>query len=532
MNVKTGLASAAVLAGAVLLTGAARADRLDAQLGQQMPDLIGQLKAKYKNVGVLRFRVQEAGKKESFNAPLAGRLAERVENLLVLGNGPDESKALGVVHDAGHVAARHKIAAWYTNPADRKKLFGFSYPMAWGNKSVTPDAFLTGKVTLSKDRKATSLTLECFDKAEPARLRTLTTVKVGTDRAVLRDLGYNLVLSKRSRQKLLALKRAGEDEEDEQIISKVNNQQPADGSKPAEKEKADETKAEPGDVGGVSVELLVDGKPMTIREGSTQGDNVKWQVESPKPGSSIAFALRNKTDKKMAVVLRLNGVNTLAEAKDEPEVAPKWVIPAKKAYLIKGFYPLEGKQQANARGKAKGKPARRDGQENENAGEADKQPDKKQPDKKQPDKKQPDKQANQGLTVKPFKVLVGEDAARIGAQMGEKKGLIEVTVFAEGPERQGQQRSLTSPKGLPPSKEKQARASYLGLRSALLKSNKLKTTVVAKREGGLVVKREVIVPDDAAVKAEQAIRIVEFPNAQMVAHAAIKVVPAEAEVKE
>src|SRR5262245_11207443 len=162
MNVKTGLASAAVLAGAVLLTGAARADRLDAQLGKQMPDLIGQLKAKYKykNVGVLRFRVQDAGKKESFDAPLAGRLAERVENLLVLGNGPDESKALGVVHDAGHVAARHKIAAWYTNAADRKKLFGQSYPMAWGNKSVTPDAFLTGKVTLSKDRKATSLTLE------------------------------------------------------------------------------------------------------------------------------------------------------------------------------------------------------------------------------------------------------------------------------------------------------------------------------------------------------------------------------------
>ena len=55
-------------------------------------------------------------------------------------------------------------------------------------KTVEPDAFLTGKVVVSADRKKTTVTLESFDKDNPARLNTLGTFVVNTDRFVLRDV--------------------------------------------------------------------------------------------------------------------------------------------------------------------------------------------------------------------------------------------------------------------------------------------------------------------------------------------------------
>src|SRR5438876_692444 len=112
---------------------------------------------------------------------------------------PGEGKRMNVrIGLAG--AAVLAAAALLTGAAaaDRKKLFRLSYPMAWGNRSLTPEAFVTGKVTLSKDRKVTNLALEYFDRDDPAKIRKLTTVSAATDRAILRDLGHSLVLSKRS----------------------------------------------------------------------------------------------------------------------------------------------------------------------------------------------------------------------------------------------------------------------------------------------------------------------------------------------
>jgi hypothetical protein len=74
---------------------------------------------------------------------------------------------------------------------------------------------------------------------------------------------------------------------------------------------------------------------------------------------------------------------------------------------------------------------------------------------------------------------------------------------------------------LPPSKEKKARESYVSLRSALIKSARLKTTQV--------VKREVIVPDPTAQPQPTTgkVTLVDFDKPMLVAHLAIKVVPNE-----
>lgn len=504
MSKRLGLLVAAVTAG-IALTSGARADRLDNQLNGQMGDIVTGLKKKYKNVGVLRFRVQEGTKKESFDSPLSGRLVERVETLLMIHNGPDESKALGLARDVSKTATKAKIGAWYSNPAERNKLFKLKYPMAWGSETVTPDAFVTGKVALSKDRKKTIVTLEAFDKDAPATLRKLGTITMDTDRFVLRDLGYSFALTKQAKARLVA-KRSMSDE-DENFVEEVEQQSKG---KPQTKTQG-ETRAEPRNIGGIAMELLVKGEPVTIREAATQGDAIKWQVDSPAAGSEVAIRLRNTTGKRLAAVLRLNGVSTINEQKDDPENAAKWVIPAGRSYLIRGFYMVETEGAAEKRGKA----IKRGDDTlviDETQGEKQKQND------KQPAEKS-------GPKIKPFTVLAGEAARAVIAEMGEKKGLIEVDVFEEGPEKDSEM--LISPKGLPPSKAKEARTSYLGYRSALLKSSKLTSTVETKKEGRLVVKREVIVPDKTILEANEKIRMTDFPNARLVSRITIKVMPGE-----
>jgi hypothetical protein len=502
MSKRLGLLVAA-LAATVALTGGARADRLDGQLNGQMDGVVAGLKKKYKSVGVLRFRVQDGSKGETFDSPLSGRMQERIATLLMIHNGPDESKALGLVRDVEKVAGKNRVGAWFSSAAQRRKLFELSYPMAWGSRRVMPDAFVTGKVALSKDRKKTTVTLEAFDRDAPGELRQLAKLTMDTDRFVLRDLGYSFALTKQAKERLVA--RRSMHDEDANFIEVVEEQSKQDEKGKAQPKKPGETRAEPASVAGVQVQLLVRGEPVAIRRSASQSDAIRWQVDCPPPGSEVAIRLRNTSSKRLAVVLRLNGVSTINEQRDDPEAAAKWVIPAGRSYLIKGFYMVEA-DGAEKRGKASKR-----GDEGGTIDEGE---------------KQKEKQKDGEQQIKPFSVLSGDAARAAVAELGEKKGLIEVDVFEEGPGGD-ETEMFISPKGLPPSKEKQARSSYLGLRSALLKSSKLTSTVETKKEGTLVVKREIIVPDASLIAAEEKLRLVAFPGARLASRIAIKVMPGE-----
>src|SRR5438046_3601619 len=105
--------------------------------------------------------------------------------------------------------------------------------MAWGSATATLDAFLTGKVAVSPDRKTTTLTLECFDKSSPATLRKLGTFRAATDRFVLRDLGYSFNVRGRGR----AVRKTSLAREDMNIREEVNdNDPPPAGEEEKEKE--------------------------------------------------------------------------------------------------------------------------------------------------------------------------------------------------------------------------------------------------------------------------------------------------------
>jgi hypothetical protein len=450
---------------AVLLVGApagtVRADRLDAELNRQMPAIVATLRDRgFKNVGVLPVRVQQGSKKESFAPPLGGALERRLENLLVVHVGPEGKPLLGVIRAPGRTAARSKVQGWYGAAAGRRKLFGLRYPRAWGDDTVRADAFVTGKLSLGKDRQ-TTLALEYFDRADPTRLRPLgKPITIDTDRFILRDLGRSFAVSKRS----LALKRSPDvKSEDRFTVAEVaddEDDRPQDNGGPG-----------PGNVAGVLVEMLVNRKPQTIRKAGAQADNVAWQTDSPSAGAALAFRLKNTTDRRLGVVLRLNGVNTINEETLEPENCRKWVLPPGRAAVVNGFYLLGGDDSKSE------KPSRI-----------------------------------------PFKVLVGREARQMKAQLGPRAGLIDVDVFEEGPAREAE--LFISARGLPPSRGKRARSSYLELKRALLGSAGLMTRVVGSKE--------LIVPDTRRLEVQnEELKEIPFPNPRLLAHLTIKVVPAD-----
>src|SRR5688572_26539159 len=78
------------------------AGSLDEELVKQIPTVIDSLKkSKVKNVGVMRFRVEEAGKAPRFDESICGSLVKTIEDLLIAGGPPKVSDAMGVIRDAG-----------------------------------------------------------------------------------------------------------------------------------------------------------------------------------------------------------------------------------------------------------------------------------------------------------------------------------------------------------------------------------------------------------------------------------------------
>src|SRR5262249_33545105 len=152
------------------------------------------------------------------------------------------------------------------------------------------------------------------------------------------------------------------------------------------------------------------------------------------------------TDKRMGVVVKLNGLSLFEQQTRVANRCRKWVLKPDTRITLKGFY---------------------------EPGEGDR------------------------LALRPFVVLVGAEAKKAKERLGDKAGLLEIDVFAEGEETDDELE--ISARGMPPAKdkekEKEAKAqSYKAVRTSLLKDAKLKTETT-------VNKKVILVPDKEAIKA-------------------------------
>jgi hypothetical protein len=313
--------AAGLLALTVLLTStlSARADNLDLQLAYWANRLVPTLEKKgYKNVGVLHFRVERDGSKESFKlGSLSDNLATRVENALIIGLNPD--KPLGVIRNATAVAAAKKIGSWYHSESARKELFKLSYPLAWGKKSVKADAFLTGVVKVSKNLEEASLVLEVFDrdKLELVNFKELT---FPADRSLLADMGQTFAAGKRGLKWTARDKAAIRDAHKRDLG-----------------EETEET-VSPDDVAGFMIEVKYDGEKQDIRKDSqSKGE---WRVTPPKQGQKVSIDLTHlaKTENKLACVAKVNGKSLWQQQDMESKDCQMWVFAPRQMEQFEGYY--------------------------------------------------------------------------------------------------------------------------------------------------------------------------------------------------
>jgi hypothetical protein len=288
----------------------ARADNIDERLLREATTVLQSLKDRqYRNVGILKFQVKKGDRPASLDVGLLNaNLATRLENALILVN--DVSQPLGIVHNASLVVASGKNAG-YLDADARKKLFDATYPLAWGKERVSVDAFLTGVAQLDRDFRKTTVVIQVFDRKNP-ELQEIARFTVDTDRSILSDVGESFALIKR-----------GDDADEAAIVDVTDRNE----GKPKNIETVESI---------LDLELYYDGQKQTI---TTDGTGNRRAPE-PGEGKRVQFKLRNKTQETLALVLRINGVNTLGKEGPERQVdrCTKWVLRPGQWYSVNGFY--------------------------------------------------------------------------------------------------------------------------------------------------------------------------------------------------
>jgi hypothetical protein len=298
------------------------ADHIDDELIKRAPELVRALQGKgYKNVGVLKFRVK-AGK-EAPNAnigPLNLVMASRVENALI--HGLDPSDALGVVRDATKVAAAANPKFTTQTEAGRAALLKLSYPLAWGSSKVSPDALLTGLVTLSRDMRTVTIELDCFDRSG-GKPYQIVRFDVRSDRSILADAGRSYVLKTRS------LKAKGKKRSIDEL-----DEDAAD-SAAATTEGQTVTQQVGAEV-PIRFEIRYNNVPQTVSQ--DPGSLGEMRVDEPKAGDSVSFVITNTTQAKIGLVVKVNGESTLNQDTAEDSACQKWIIQAGETRSLQGFY--------------------------------------------------------------------------------------------------------------------------------------------------------------------------------------------------
>ncbi len=319
----------------------ARAADLESALLDRAKGLIQHCKQKgYKTVGVLKFLGAKEGGELSDNLGTVNTLlARRLEVALVLANDP--RNPVDLIEDASAVAARTP-GANHRTPEGRKALLAAKYKLAWGDPKarVSPDAFFTGLVGVSKDLKTLTVSFLAFDRAtnklEP--VPGVPDAVVPNRGSALVELGESFTLRgafddgkvEAKPKKEAAAKK--NDAETKPKAKDEKNDPPAD--LPKDKDQAalksaadvrDQTAgkhpAEEPDA-PVKLTVLYNGKPVSIevRDG-------KAFVPEPAQGQRVEFVLaKDATGRRFGVVLKVNGENTLDKQRLPDAKCRMWVL--------------------------------------------------------------------------------------------------------------------------------------------------------------------------------------------------------------
>lgn len=298
----------------------ARGEELERELLKRAPDMVRTLtEGGYANVGVLKFRVKVGNGPLSDNVgTLNSFLAERLEVALVLANREKAgSQSLVVIRNASETAADIDGADHTTAPG-REKLFGGRFTPAWGDKAnkIAADAFVTGLVVVSPDLRDMTVGLLYFDENSD-RLKGLARFRAPVDLDTLAELGESFTLRGAfdGGELDLAEKTGLED------ARKVRTQ-----NQPHPLRSNDSP---------VTLEVRYDGRAVGIEHRGGAAF-----VPEPNEGQDVSILVRRNPGetRRLGIVLKVNGENTLFRERKRDLSCRKWILdPGVKQVLVRGY---------------------------------------------------------------------------------------------------------------------------------------------------------------------------------------------------
>jgi hypothetical protein len=304
-------------------------DNLDEVLRGKAPELLKHAKEKgYANIGVLKFLVKKGDAAPTDNAgELNNSLANRLEVALVLTN-PDED--LGIIQHASRtVAKENNVRASHLTKEGRKAFFTGEYDLAWGPRKVNADAFITGLATIDKDLKRTTLKFQVFDK-EGNLADVLNEVVMETSPRVLTEAGYSYLFKMEANKEAFAAAKKDKGNRFPRATLVEKAVDPLEGVVAmAVPNRVDTVPVNPFKEGPVKLTLFYNGVAQSIDKGI---------VAEPKESDRVSFVLENPTTDTYAVLLKVNGVNTLFnETINDPRTCHKWILKPGEKQVINGF---------------------------------------------------------------------------------------------------------------------------------------------------------------------------------------------------
>lgn len=429
---------------------------------------------KIRNIGVLPFEVQKGSRQPLFSGgPISTTLPRRIENALILTMDPDEKLVVGIIRDATTTANASGVGAYRQSESAFRKLFQPTYPLAWGDKTVKADAFLTGTVvSVGAERDQTELRIDLITpeswkqgKIVPQKSWKFT---VRTDALLLADLGYNFALPRS------VLKRgATASRRDEQARHQV------------ERQEAQRIRGLPGDaaalvrpenIAGFAFELHYNGvKQLLQSERPGEGAGAVEYLAPPVPADariSMFLTRHDAEERTLGVVLMVNGQSTFLKEMADPLACRKWIYPSKarnRRDEWKGFYI-----------------------------------------------------GTEGKNLLPFKALTAEQSTARARELGNRAGWIDIYVFASKEKEdhavkdEGEQELLITTRGMP--SEATRPRTLKQLRAALLKANNLRErpSLVTKRTSGGLILHEMDPIEGGTFSTES------LPDPVLIGHLAVK----------
>src|SRR5262249_36398552 len=160
----------------------------------------------------------------------------------------------------------------------RLALFDVAYTLAWGDKPVKADAFVTGLVEFSPDLRTVNVTVLAFDRRgeEPEKVCAFT---AATDARTLAEAGESFLL-KGAR---------GAFDNGELLVQATKSAV----------QTSEQKAAYPLEESPVELKVLYDGREVPVAKNGT--------VPEPREGQKVTFALKNRGRERYGVVLLVNG---------------------------------------------------------------------------------------------------------------------------------------------------------------------------------------------------------------------------------